>query len=248
MSIKAIAAVWDAEHIPPTQRFVLVALADHADHDGGNMRPAIDTLARKTGLDRSTVKRCLRWLRAEKVIVMDRAPRQHSPAEYHLALGAFGTPGQGAQSATPANPEGALSTARGGAEPPKPSGTVSNTHPSSRGDKKPSKPLPPAVLVMRQAGARPRTDWYDRIAQAIGDSPEALERLGRLVEEWVGRGYNPYNTVGILDAFKAGGNLAGPKPARHESRADREAKMKREQEHYRGLKNGKKHGGTDAAE
>ena len=34
MSIKAMAVVWEAE-LPRPEKFVLLALADHADHEGG---------------------------------------------------------------------------------------------------------------------------------------------------------------------------------------------------------------------
>ena len=49
MSVKAMSWVWDQD-IPREQKFVLLAYADHADHDGGNIYPAVDTIA--IGVDR----------------------------------------------------------------------------------------------------------------------------------------------------------------------------------------------------
>jgi hypothetical protein len=58
VSVRAIAAVFECSNLPPVPRLVLLALADHADHDGYAW-PAIDRLAQKTGLHRRTVKRSL---------------------------------------------------------------------------------------------------------------------------------------------------------------------------------------------
>lgn len=65
MSVKAIALVWELECpktyndivFKPSHKFLLVAYADHADHTGKNIWPAVSTMARKTGLDERTVQR-----------------------------------------------------------------------------------------------------------------------------------------------------------------------------------------------
>lgn len=57
MSVKAMAAVWDMEIKDPAEKFVLLAYADHADHQGGSIYPAVATIAQKTGYDERSVRR-----------------------------------------------------------------------------------------------------------------------------------------------------------------------------------------------
>ena len=61
MSGKISGQVWDLD-LPHTELFVLLAITDHADHDGRNMFPSIDLLAYKTGYSRSTIIRTLNRL------------------------------------------------------------------------------------------------------------------------------------------------------------------------------------------
>ncbi len=56
MSVKVMAWVWDQD-IPRNLKFVLLAYADHADHDGKSIFPAVDTIAKKTGYHRRQVQR-----------------------------------------------------------------------------------------------------------------------------------------------------------------------------------------------
>jgi len=56
MSVKAMAWVWDQD-IPRDEKFLLLAYADHADHEGNNIFPAIDTIVKKTGYSRRSVQR-----------------------------------------------------------------------------------------------------------------------------------------------------------------------------------------------
>ena len=48
MSVKAMAIVWEAD-LPRAEKFILLAMADHADHNGENIYPALSTIAWKTG-------------------------------------------------------------------------------------------------------------------------------------------------------------------------------------------------------
>ena len=61
MSVKIMGLVWDLD-IPQNEKFVLLAYADHADHDGGNMFPAVSTVARKTGYSERSIQRTTRTL------------------------------------------------------------------------------------------------------------------------------------------------------------------------------------------
>lgn len=51
-----MAAVWDLK-LSPAEKLVLLAYADHADHEGRNIYPALETVAEKTGYSRRQVIR-----------------------------------------------------------------------------------------------------------------------------------------------------------------------------------------------
>jgi hypothetical protein len=59
MSVRIMAAVFERSGLNPIPRFVLVALADHADHDGYAW-PAVGRLCEKTGCSRNTVREALK--------------------------------------------------------------------------------------------------------------------------------------------------------------------------------------------
>jgi hypothetical protein len=84
MSAKATGLVWDLEcpkkygdlTFKPSHKYTLVAYADHANHEGGNIWPAVKTIARKTGLDERTIQRLTSDLEAIGLLVEDgQGPR-----------------------------------------------------------------------------------------------------------------------------------------------------------------------------
>jgi hypothetical protein len=74
MSVKISGKVWDMD-LPPNEKYVLLALADHADHNGNNAYPGIALLARKTGYDPRNVRRILQSLEEKRII--SRTHRGH---------------------------------------------------------------------------------------------------------------------------------------------------------------------------
>lgn len=54
MSAKIFGKVWELQ-IDPIEKLVLLALADHADHEGNNVRPGNKLLCAKTGLSERTI-------------------------------------------------------------------------------------------------------------------------------------------------------------------------------------------------
>lgn len=58
--------------LPPSQKLVLVMMADYADHDGRNVRPSVGLLARITGLSERQVQRNIRDLVATGILVPER--------------------------------------------------------------------------------------------------------------------------------------------------------------------------------
>lgn len=61
MSIKLMTAVWERQDLSPTQKLVLLALADWAN-DEGLCWPSIDRLAVKTGMAGRSVQRIIRQI------------------------------------------------------------------------------------------------------------------------------------------------------------------------------------------
>ncbi len=58
MSAKVSGQVWELD-LPPTDKLVLLALADHADHEGKNIRPGNELLCAKTGLSQQRVTQAI---------------------------------------------------------------------------------------------------------------------------------------------------------------------------------------------
>lgn len=79
MSAKATGLVWDLEcpkkygelEFKPSHKYVLVAYADHADHNGKNIWPAVRTIAKKTGLDERSIQRLTRDLESMGMLIED---------------------------------------------------------------------------------------------------------------------------------------------------------------------------------
>jgi helix-turn-helix protein len=85
MSVKTMAKVWDM-NIGPSEKLVLLAYADHADHDDNNMFPAIDTVAKKTGLSSRHVQRITRGLE-KKGILVQKGIGPHGTKRWSLGQG-----------------------------------------------------------------------------------------------------------------------------------------------------------------
>lgn len=84
MSVKAMSLVWDMEcpvkingkDFKSSHKYVLIAYADHADHNGRNIWPAMGTIAKKTGMDYRTVQRATKNLQEMGLLVEDgKGPR-----------------------------------------------------------------------------------------------------------------------------------------------------------------------------
>lgn len=59
MSVKVMTWVWEHSQAKGNDRLVLLAIADNANHDGGNAFPGHPELMRKTLLPRSTIYACI---------------------------------------------------------------------------------------------------------------------------------------------------------------------------------------------
>lgn len=86
MSVKQMAVAWELD-IPREQKYVLLAYADHADHDGSNVRPSLDRIAWKTGYSKDQVRRISRKLVQNELMELVKAGGgRGNPPEYKLTL------------------------------------------------------------------------------------------------------------------------------------------------------------------
>lgn len=83
MSAKASGRVWDLD-LPHNKRLVLLAMADHADHEGRNIYPSLDLIAWKTGYSYRQVRRIVEELKQDGILVLVKPARQQHPATYAL--------------------------------------------------------------------------------------------------------------------------------------------------------------------
>jgi len=65
--------VWELV-LPANQTLVLLALADHADHEGNNVFPSIGLIAWKTGYSERQVQRIVKQLVKDKILVETKRP------------------------------------------------------------------------------------------------------------------------------------------------------------------------------
>jgi hypothetical protein len=76
MSVKMMGLVWDS-FLPRDEKFILLAYADHANHDGKDIFPSVPTMARKTGYSERSVQIITKKLvHVRKVLIPDgKGPR-----------------------------------------------------------------------------------------------------------------------------------------------------------------------------
>lgn len=101
MSAKASGRVWDLD-LPHNKRLVLLAMADHADHEGRNIYPSTDLIAWKTGYSSRQVQRVIDTLIDDGILVVVAPARQQRPVTYALdfSAGTIKAPFQGRQNVT----------------------------------------------------------------------------------------------------------------------------------------------------
>lgn len=72
MSVKIMGQVWELD-LPHNKLIVLLAMADHADHEGNNVYPSIGLIAWKTGYSTRTIQRNIEALLEDKILILVEA-------------------------------------------------------------------------------------------------------------------------------------------------------------------------------
>ena len=84
MSVKAMAWVWD-QPINRDEKFVLLAYADHADHNGYNIFPAVASVAKKTGYSERSIQRITHKL-IESGWLIEDGTSNYQTNKYHIPI------------------------------------------------------------------------------------------------------------------------------------------------------------------
>lgn len=86
MSAKILGQVWDLQ-LTAAKQLIMLALADHADHNGDNAYPSIDLIAWKTGYSERQVRRILKSLVKDKILIQVSRPGRTSVYSIRLENG-----------------------------------------------------------------------------------------------------------------------------------------------------------------
>ncbi len=83
MSGKVMGHVWDLD-LPHSQMLVLLALADHADHQGENIHPSLGLVAWKVGYSKRQVQRVVRDLKREGLLIEVKPASNQKAVTYKI--------------------------------------------------------------------------------------------------------------------------------------------------------------------
>lgn len=190
MSVKIMGAVWDLDNsqISREEKYVLLAYTDHADHDGNNMYPSIETICIKTGYKERAAQMITKSLVKKGYLIASGKGRNGTNKWSY---------GGGAKNA------GVQPDVEGGAnrkgegvqqDAPKP---LTIIKPSSSKEKA---EVHPNIKLFREVVSRyPAKVNYDDVISSIA---RLSERLGRdavkddlvpFYKRWCGLGYNPFS-------------------------------------------------------
>lgn len=84
MSVKIMGALWERD-LSMRDMLVLMALADHADHQGGSIRPGVPLIAWKCGLSERQTMRIMKEFEGRGILIRVRE-RAGKPVEYRMDL------------------------------------------------------------------------------------------------------------------------------------------------------------------
>ena len=86
MSVRIMGGVWELDLEPP-KKLVLLAMADHADHEGRNVHPSIDLVAWKTGYSPRQVQRIVHELTDAGILeVQELGTGRGKPTHYRVDI------------------------------------------------------------------------------------------------------------------------------------------------------------------
>jgi|GEM_PF-7011489 len=87
MSWKISGLVWELE-LTHSQQSVLLAMAEHAEHDGSKVFPSVARIAWKTNYSDRQVRRVMSELREMEILVIAKESNRYRPREYKIDISA----------------------------------------------------------------------------------------------------------------------------------------------------------------
>lgn len=217
MSVKTMGRVWDLQ-LPTSKKFLLLAMADHADHDHGNIWPSIDTLSRKTGYTDRHIRRLIKELKNDDKLLVKTGVHSSGTNIYRIDFTAY-DPDQKSE-ATPSEVDDSLTQGQVGGDTGSGGGVTSNANTPDTMSPKPSyKPsYEPSFNLSASDDAAPHfvithyrspSDIPVTYQEAIGPEPAPVDENECSEPEQPQRNHDP-----IFDAIKAGwgvdkGSLVG---------------------------------------
>ena len=160
MSVKIMGLVWDLE-LPQSEKFVLLAYADHADHNGDNMFPSVALVAKKTGYSERSVQRTTRSLEEKGFLVANgKGPKGTNKWKYGRGDKLSGVTNETA-GVTPVSPGGDIAMS------PEPSLTIKE--PSI--ENSPKKPTANDILFGHNEKIEEQNAMIEEVHRIIGYEP-----------------------------------------------------------------------------
>ena len=201
--------IWDTS-LKPTLRFVLLAYADHADHEGKSIFPSTKLLSEKTGFSKRTIQATSRELEKIGWLIPDgTGPKGTNRWKIPLDMGGESPAPppirvkQTAQGGVVAAGGGMNLTAQGG-ESPAPEPLKNHQLKPSVNRKEGARP--PAVELCKRIIFRyPHKSIWKTVDRAVGTEFISLLKWGRLLRKWKLNNWNITNYKAMLDAFSKDG-------------------------------------------
>ena len=172
MSTAVMAACWPLQ-MPPTQKAVLISLADNAN-DHGECWPSIPTIMARTCLGERTVHGAIKWLEANGAVVADRSNGRHT--RYTVTPDAFQPPQE-------MHPRSSRTPAASAVEPPQEMQEPPQQRQSPPQELRSNRKEPPRTVKATVNSARPRDllpdDLFPGVAPQVVKDFRALRKAKR---------------------------------------------------------------------
>ena len=199
MSVKVMGAVFDIKGLSPTLKFVLLAYADHASHDGSGIWPAVQSIATKTGYSKRTIQNATKEL--QELGYMKKVGHHESGTN----LWQINTPDMGGAGDSPPGVQEIHAPHAG--DSPKPlvnhqvNQKLNGGKPPKEKRKRDERLDHPAIIAYREeAHLHIPINLRDDVVEVVDDA----ERWQKVIHAWMGKGWNKQNIAGMLEVYNNG--------------------------------------------
>lgn len=199
MSAKTTGLVWELDNtvINREEKYVLLAYADHADHNGCSIYPSINLICMKTGYKERSVQNITRALVRKGFLIPDgKGPHGTNKWRYGGGANFAGVQNLTGGGAKRKGKRGAKANAP---EPSEPSGGEENSLDFKNMTVADAKKVPTIKLYQQATNYFPGSLLWETVHDTITKHSLTFEKLHNAAIAWLGRGYRPANVTGILE-------------------------------------------------